>query len=244
MPSDIARARVLFVDDDPALRLTFSAILDQNRFEVTTVATVSEALVEIGARQFEVLISDLNIGQPGDGFTVVSAMRRTQPQCVNFILTGYPAFDAALETIRTHADNYFVKPADIRKLLEQLNESLASPRELWNFRRQTVADFIRTHAADIVNRTLLAMKTHPRLAPLRLSSDQRVDHIPGMLAEIVEQLQSDLPQTPTAGLLRSGMEHGETRKRQGYSQTMLVDDIRLVDSSTYAVIQDHLLALT
>ena len=44
---------------------------------------------------FDVLLSDLNIGQPGDGFTVVSAMRRVQPKAATFILTGYPDFDTA-----------------------------------------------------------------------------------------------------------------------------------------------------
>jgi ActR/RegA family two-component response regulator len=39
---------------------------------------------------FDVLISDLNIGHPADGFVVVSAMRRTQPDTLTFILTGYP----------------------------------------------------------------------------------------------------------------------------------------------------------
>jgi hypothetical protein len=34
----------------------------------------------ITERKFDVLISDLNIGHPGDGFTVVSAMRRLQPE--------------------------------------------------------------------------------------------------------------------------------------------------------------------
>jgi len=83
---------VLFVDDEPSIRLTLAAILRQSGFEVSVAATVDEALREINTQYFDALISDLNIGEPGDGFTVLSAMRRVQPTCINLILTGYPAW--------------------------------------------------------------------------------------------------------------------------------------------------------
>ena len=86
----MANPRILFVDDEPNICLTMPAILRQHGYDVTAVGTVSEALTQILAAQFDILISDLNIGHPGDGFTVVSAMRRTQPTCITLILTGYP----------------------------------------------------------------------------------------------------------------------------------------------------------
>src|SRR5215472_4098133 len=97
--------RILFVDDDPDLRDIWSAILKSEGFTVHVAATVTEALVLITKETFNVLIADLNVGSPGDGFTVVSAMRRVQPQAVTFILTGYPAFQAALQAIRLQVDD-------------------------------------------------------------------------------------------------------------------------------------------
>jgi DNA-binding NtrC family response regulator len=41
---------------------------------VTAVANVSEALAQMDRAQFEVLITDLNIEKPGDGFAVVAAV--------------------------------------------------------------------------------------------------------------------------------------------------------------------------
>src|SRR6476646_9852591 len=79
--------RILFVDDEAGIRNTLKPILEQHGFTVTTAATVHEALEQINHATFEVLLSDLNIGQPGDGFTVVSAMRRVQPEAATFILT-------------------------------------------------------------------------------------------------------------------------------------------------------------
>ena len=68
--------------------------------------------------RFDLLISDLNIGHPADGFIVVSAMRRTDPDCVTFILTGYPGFETALQAIREQLDDYLIKPADISAIAE------------------------------------------------------------------------------------------------------------------------------
>ena len=91
--------RVLFVDDEPALRIVWPAILAGEGFQVSVASTVPEALKLITSEKYDVLLADLNIGQPGDGFTVTSAMRRVQPDVLTIILTGYPAFQAALRAM-------------------------------------------------------------------------------------------------------------------------------------------------
>jgi DNA-binding NtrC family response regulator len=116
--------RVLFVDDEPGIRLTIPQILEQHGFSVTAVGTVNEALDEITSAQFDVLISDLNFDHPTDGFIVVSAMRSTQPDCVTLILTGYPGFETALEALRNQVDDYLVKPADIPALVSLIESKL------------------------------------------------------------------------------------------------------------------------
>src|SRR5438105_15652890 len=124
--------RILFVDDEPSIRLMLPAILENKGFRVTTAATVPEALAIISAEPFDVLLSDLNIGEPSDGFTVVSAMRRTQPQAITIIITGFPAFETALEAIRGQVDDYIVKPAKTEELIETIRLKLLhrSPRHV------------------------------------------------------------------------------------------------------------------
>jgi len=82
--------RVLFVDDEAGIRMTLAPILESHNFEVTTSASVPDALEKINHQAFDVLLSDLNIGQPGDGFTVVSAMRRVQPRPARLSSPGIP----------------------------------------------------------------------------------------------------------------------------------------------------------
>jgi DNA-binding NtrC family response regulator len=113
--------RVLFVDDEPGIRITMPQILRRHGLSVRAVGTVNHALAEITSSQFDVLLSDLNIGQPGDGLTVVSAMRRTQPNCVTLILTGYPMFDAEQEAIRSQVDGCLTKPDQIPMLMSLIH---------------------------------------------------------------------------------------------------------------------------
>lgn len=118
------RKRILFVDDEPSIRLTLPSVLEQHGFEVKAAASVAEALTEITASRFDVLLSDLNVAEAGDGFRVVRAMRERQPGCVTVILTGYPAFESALEAIHCHVDDYVVKPVDVDTLVTTIRDRL------------------------------------------------------------------------------------------------------------------------
>ena len=65
----IAR-RVLLVDDDGAVRSMMEQGLQRKGFEVVTAESVTEALQHIAGETFDVLITDLHMPNPGDGFTV------------------------------------------------------------------------------------------------------------------------------------------------------------------------------
>jgi DNA-binding NtrC family response regulator len=125
MPS---RKRILFVDDEPSIRFTLPQVLQEYGFEVKTVGSVADALAEINSSRFDVLLSDLNISEEGDGFQIVSAMRRLQPRCVTVVLTGYPAFETAVQALRQQVDDYVVKPADLEALIANLRERLKNKK--------------------------------------------------------------------------------------------------------------------
>ena len=78
----MALTRVLVVDDVEAIRLSLCAILENEGFDVTCAADVSEALKFISSQRYDVLLSDLHMPGAGDGLTVVSAMRHANPEAV------------------------------------------------------------------------------------------------------------------------------------------------------------------
>jgi CheY-like chemotaxis protein len=67
--------RVLVVDDDNAVLMMLQEGLKRDDFEVVAASNVKDALKHIASEKFDVLLSDLHMPLPGDGFTVVSAMR-------------------------------------------------------------------------------------------------------------------------------------------------------------------------
>jgi DNA-binding NtrC family response regulator len=75
-----------------------------------------------------VLVSDLNIHEPGDGFLVIAAMHLRQPRCANLVLTRYPALESAVEGIRQEIADYFVKPVEIEELVNAIKLKLNSLR--------------------------------------------------------------------------------------------------------------------
>ena len=235
--------RILFVDDEAGIRLTLAPILEKHGFLVVTAASVSEALEKINHDKFDVLLSDLNIGQPGDGFTVVSAMRRVQPEACTFILTGYPDFETALQAIRNQVDDYLLKPTDVPTLLEAIQHKLAARRpHSLEPPVKRVSELLRENSRQITRLWLDAVSEHPDLAGIHLSETERADHVPGLLSELAARVDSSMEQTSKA-LRTLGKEHGKQRARQGYSIPQLVVELRLLQRVISIVLQRNLIRM-
>lgn len=235
----MAQPRILFVDDEPTILVTLSAILRKSGFEVTTAATVAEALDLIGREQYEVLLSDLNVGEPGDGFTVVSAMRRLQPRAATFILTGYPDFASALLAIRNQVDDYFTKPANPSTLIETIQKQLSEPKTEPRPRTlRRVSDVLRENRQDICDRWLEAVEANADLSRIHLTREERSDHVPSVLESLIGRVEGDGQDTA-----RDAEKHGQVRCRQGYSIPQVVVEARLLQRAITSTVQAHLLGV-
>src|ERR1700692_2066562 len=102
--------KILVVDDDENIRTTLMGVLTFNQFSVTTASNVGEALHLIDTEPFDVLLSDLHMPGAVDGFTVVSAMRHSNPDAVTLMYTGYPALKESMSAILLQADEILLKP--------------------------------------------------------------------------------------------------------------------------------------
>ena len=91
--------RVLLVDDDEAVRAMMVATLERKGFEVVPACNVTEALKLITTESFDVLITDLHMPNPSDGFAVVTAMRHSQPDALTLLVSGYPDVKSAMDAI-------------------------------------------------------------------------------------------------------------------------------------------------
>jgi ActR/RegA family two-component response regulator len=235
--------RLLLVDDEEVIRFTLSAILSKYDFEVTVAASVPEALQKITSETFDILLSDLNIGNPGDGLTVVSAMRRTQPKAVTMILTGYPAFETALEAIRQQVDDYIVKPADVPALVRTMESKLAAPlrrRPLPPPKR--VAMILQEHLKRIEELWLSAVRKDDALSRLAVKEEQHLDYLKGILEQVIRAAQSYSGEETATHKLSSG---GYDRRRdlEGYTPGTMLAEFFLLRRVVAQIVQENLLAV-
>jgi DNA-binding response OmpR family regulator len=234
--------RILFVDDDPGIRATLPRVLEMHGYEVVVAGSIPEALNIITTQKFDVLISDLNMGHAADGFTVVHAMRCINPDCVNFILTGFPAFESALQALRANIDDYFTKPSNIPQMVERIEQSLTNHTKRKPIATLRLSQVLRANIDEITTRALTVIKADPPLADLPLSDSERLDPIAASLRDLADHMESGQPNDDSELLLRSAHRRGETRYKQGCPLDLMIQNERLIEQVINNVVYENLLS--
>ena len=101
--------RVLVVDDEDVVRLSYAAALARSSCELRTARNGAEALRAMERNAFDVVFLDLRM--PGqDGMSVLREIKHKWPESEVVIVTGYPSVDTAKEAVRLGAFDYLAKP--------------------------------------------------------------------------------------------------------------------------------------
>lgn len=237
----MAQERILVVDDEAAIRTMLQKVLEYEGFEVTTAGTVAEALALISQFRYHVLISDLNMGHPADGFVVVSAMRRTNPETLTFILTGYPDFDSALEALRQNVNDYLVKATPVEELINKIKTGLATGNSRPNSAKtERVPDIVESQRDWIVEQWLQGVKGNAELMRVHLGDGERTDHVPDLLKEATGHARgADVGRERQ----KAAEQHGTLRYHQGYTVPMLVLETQLLQHALSTCISKHFMRL-
>jgi DNA-binding response OmpR family regulator len=233
------RPMILVVDDKEQVRTSLKAVLEVNQFRVTTAANVTEALHLIDTKPFDVLISDLHMPEAGDGFTLVSAMRHTNPDAVTLVYTGYPELEQAMGAILLQADEVLVKPMEVPKLVAIIHEKLEN-RELRHAAVvERVAAILERNASAVVAEWLARVEREAELTSVHLNEEARTGHLPKLLQELVRRLRT--PRSlGTKAVSKAAVEHGRVRHSQGYSVPMIVEESRILQVSIFETLQKNL----
>ena len=230
--------RVLLADDDDAVRSMLQVALERDGFEVVAVAGVKDALSHIAAENFDILLSDLHMPHAGDGFTVVSAMHHTHPQAVTLVLSGYPALEESLSAIRVQADEILVKPIEIASLRKPIREKLTHPVASSSLPTESVASILEHDLDATIQHWMDLVEHDEELTCIPLSFEDRTGHLPNLIADLVNRLR--FPPTSKANISIAAREHGDLRRKQGYTAAMVVEESRILQVSLYNTLQNNL----
>lgn len=142
------KASILVVDDDATIRRTLSKILEKEGYLVETVESGENAIEVSKKRFFNVALIDIRL--PGmEGTKLLESMKKTEPEMVKIIVTGYPSLQNAIEAVNKGADGYVLKPFDARDLLVMIKKHLKKQGENMKYSDKKVAEYIETRVKEI-----------------------------------------------------------------------------------------------
>ncbi|WP_255551494.1 hybrid sensor histidine kinase/response regulator [Granulicella sp. dw_53] len=231
--------KILLVDDDDSIRLALCSVFKGNGFEVVTASNVNDALKLISSQTFDVLLSDLNMPAAGDGLTVVSAMRHSNPKAVTLIFSAFPEMKEAAAAILMQADEVMVKPLPADLLVDKIKLHLkvgAPPvRSV-----ESLAGILELETDTTIKDWLLRVEHAPHIIPVVLTPEARSAHLPQMFRDLVFRLRYPLPLGSRALRSQAAAQHGLLRRKQGYSAAMIVEESRMLQVSIFQTLQDNL----
>ena len=136
-PKVEGQGRVLVVDDEVALRDLFATILSEAGWQVDVAGNGDQALVLLDSRQYEVVLSDIDM--PGmNGLQLLRAVRTRDLDLPVLLVTGHPQVDSAVQALEQGALRYLLKPVALDALTEAV-AGAARLHRLAKLKRQMLA---------------------------------------------------------------------------------------------------------
>lgn len=234
----LAAIRVLLVDDDSIARSAISMVLEASGFQVTGAGTVPEALRLICSGTYDVLLTDLHMPGPGDGLTVISAMRHANPKAITLLLSAFPEMGAATQAILLQTDEILRKPLDMSSLVQAIRHRVAAgpvgSREM-----VTVAEILNRNLESIIDTWLRLLQQEEQVCSVLMNREQRCAHLPQLFREMVSRLQSSQSLGSKTKASPAAARHGMDRYRQGYSAAMVVEESRMLQASIFQLLHNN-----
>ena len=100
---------VLVVDDEEPLRQLLSVILRDHGYEARAVGTAEDALKELAARDYDLVLTDVRMPRI-DGLTLLRRIQALQPGLTVVVMSAYGAHDTAIAAMKAGAYDYLSKP--------------------------------------------------------------------------------------------------------------------------------------
>ena len=119
--------RVLVVDDERPTRLLMEKELPRAGYVVTSAESGEEALEQVRARDFDVILLDLKMPGIG-GMEALRRIRDSGASAEVVVLTGHPDVDSAIAAMKLGAYDYLTKPFKLSELEEILRRAAERKR--------------------------------------------------------------------------------------------------------------------
>jgi len=139
----VAFRNVLVVDDEEAMRHLLAVILKERGYEVRTVANGEDALKELAARDYDLVLSDVRMPRM-DGLALLRKALEARPDLTFIVMSAYGTHDTAIEAMKAGAYDYVskpFKPDEVVLVLRKAEERERLARENRRLRTELAAGY-------------------------------------------------------------------------------------------------------
>jgi len=119
MSAGTSKRRVLFVEDEPALRKSYERFFAA-RYELAFAGTGAEGLRRLGEFEPDVLVLDLRLPDT-DGIALLQTIRRSHPTLPVVVTTAYVSMEPLISVLKLEHSAYLVKPYDLNDLAARID---------------------------------------------------------------------------------------------------------------------------
>jgi DNA-binding NtrC family response regulator len=122
--------RILVCEDDQVARELLVEILDREGYQVEAHASGDEAVARAGKSEYDLVISDVRMGEGAGGMDVLAAFQKHAAQTPIILITAFGDVTGAMQAIQKGAYDYVSKPFNVSELSETVRRALERSRLL------------------------------------------------------------------------------------------------------------------
>ena len=126
---------ILIVDDEPIICDRLKAFIEKEGHRVETFVEPGKALDRLGDKDFDILISDIRMGEI-DGIQVMEKAMEKSNRIKVIMITGYATMELARESMAKGAFDFIAKPFKSKEIRSTIAKAVD---EIQQEKQQTVA---------------------------------------------------------------------------------------------------------
>ena len=115
-------AKILVIDDEPAIRRILREILEHEKYNVDDAASAVDALPLVKENEYDAILCDIKMPQM-DGIEFLEEAKQISDAPI-IMISGHGTIDTAVEAIKKGAFDYISKPPELNRLLITLRNAL------------------------------------------------------------------------------------------------------------------------
>jgi DNA-binding NtrC family response regulator len=119
--------RILIVDDDETAVELLEDLLEGENYQADTALSVSDALEQLKARSYKVMICDLKMPKRS-GMELLEEAQQLYPEMQVIMLTAYGTIESAVEALKKGAFDYITKPIQLEELKIVISKAITHER--------------------------------------------------------------------------------------------------------------------